>query len=118
MKLLITDTSGEQLTIATSGDKDERKANNLTPAADGPKQTEQKLQEPTPAANDDKKNEHPEQSTPTDTGDKKNELRRRKTLRIPGAKWFWLPWLSWRSRPAPTSFGESSLPSQNCRIVL
>jgi hypothetical protein len=39
MKLVITDTNGEQLTIATNGDKDERQANNLTPAADGAKQT-------------------------------------------------------------------------------
>jgi hypothetical protein len=41
MKLVITDTNGEQLTIATNGDKDERQTNNLTPAADGAKQTAQ-----------------------------------------------------------------------------
>jgi HlyD family secretion protein len=87
MKLVITDTNGEQLTIATNGDKDERQANNLTPAADGAKQTEQKPQEAAPAANGDKKNEHPEQSTPADTGGKKDEQQTQPSLpdaKLPG----------------------------------
>ena len=79
MKLVITDTNGEQLTIGTNGDKNERQTNNLTQAAVAAKQTEQKPQEPAPTANGDEKNEHPQQSTPTDTGGKKNEQQPQST---------------------------------------
>ncbi|MGC9951639.1 MAG: HlyD family efflux transporter periplasmic adaptor subunit [Bryobacteraceae bacterium] len=76
MKLLITDTNGEQLTIATNGNKDERQANNLTPAADGAKQTEQKPPEPAPAANGDKKTDQkPQESAPAADGAKGAELK-------------------------------------------
>lgn len=71
MKLVITDTSGEQLTIATNGDKGEKQANNLTPAADGANQTAQKPQEAAPAANGGKKTDQkPQESAPAAEGAK------------------------------------------------
>ena len=68
MKVLITDTNGEQLTIATNGDKDERQTNNVAQSADVAKQSEQK---PASAANGIKKtDQEPQESTPAADGAK------------------------------------------------
>jgi hypothetical protein len=77
MKLVITDTNGEQLTIATNGDKkDERQTNTLTQAGDGDKQTAQKPQEPAPAANGDKKSDpKPQESAPAADGAKQTKQK-------------------------------------------
>ena len=79
MKLVITDTNGEQLTIATNGKNDAQRGTNLAQADSGSaKQTEQKPQEPTPAADGDKKTDQkPQESAPAADGAKQAEQKPR-----------------------------------------
>jgi len=77
MKLVITDTNGEQVVIDTNGKTDgQQAANSARPDNGGGKQTGQKPQDPAQADNGAKQAEQkPQQSPQVAVNDKKNEQR-------------------------------------------